>query len=88
MNNSQWAAPTFIISQINGTVRFIFDSRELNKTIKIKSFRIPITQDLLLKLEVFRYATSLDLTMGYYHITLCPVSRKLYTIVLPYLGKI
>ena len=37
-----------------------------------------------MKLEGFRYATSLDLTMGYYHITLCPVSRKLCTIVLPW----
>jgi len=39
-----------------------------------------------MKLEGFRYATSLDLTMGYYHITLCPKSRKLCTIVLPW-GK-
>ena len=39
-----------------------------------------------MKLEGFRYATSLDLTMGYYHITLCPVSWKLCTIVLPW-GK-
>ena len=39
-------------------------------------------------MEGHRYATSLDLTMGYYHITapLCPVSRKLFIIVLPW-GK-
>ena len=38
INNSQWAAPTFIIPKINGTVRFISDFRELIKTIKTKSF--------------------------------------------------
>ena len=40
----------------------------------------------MLKLEGFRYATSLDLTIGYYHITLCPISQKLCTKVLPW-GK-
>ena len=39
-------------------------------------------QDLLMKLEGFRYATSLDLTMGYYHITLCSISWILCTMVL------
>ena len=47
---------------------------------------IPEIQDLLLKLEGFKYAPSLDLTMGYYHIKLCPQSKRLYTIILPW-GK-
>ena len=29
---------------------------------------MPKINEILLKLEVFRYATSLDLNMGYYHI--------------------
>ena len=74
VNNFQWAAPTFIIPKINSTVRFISDFRELNKKIKTKPFPIPIAQDLLTKLEGFRYFTSLDLTMAYYHITLRLVS--------------
>ena len=57
MNNSQWAAPTFNIPKKNGTVRFISDFRELNNTINSKPFPIP-------KHEGFRYATSLDLTIG------------------------
>ena len=28
INNSQWAAPAFIIPKINGTVRFIFDFKK------------------------------------------------------------
>jgi transposase InsO family protein len=86
INNSEWAAPTFIIPKKNGTVRFISDFRELNKRIKRKPFPIPKIQDLLLKLEGFKYATSLDLNMGYYHINLCPMSKRLCTIVLPW-GK-
>ena len=40
----------------------------------------------MLKLEGFRYGTSLDLNMGYYHIELSPNSKRLCTIVLPW-GK-
>ena len=40
----------------------------------------------MLKLEGFTYGTSLDLNMGYYHITLTPESKKLCTITLPW-GK-
>jgi hypothetical protein len=86
VNRSQWGAPTFIIPKKDGTVRFISDFRELNKRIKRKPFPIPKIQDLLLKLEGFKYATPLDLNMGYYHIQLSLTSRELCTIVLPW-GK-
>jgi RNase H-like domain found in reverse transcriptase/Reverse transcriptase (RNA-dependent DNA polymerase)/Integrase zinc binding domain len=86
INRSEWAAPTFIIPKKDGTVRFISDFRQLNLRIKRKPFPIPKIQDLLLKLEGFQYATSLDLNMGYYHIRLSPFSKSLCTIVLPW-GK-
>jgi hypothetical protein len=86
VNRSEWAAPTFIIPKKNGTVRFISDFRELNKRTRRKPYPIPKIQDLLMKLEGFQYATSLDLNMGYYHIELNPDSKKLCTIVLPF-GK-
>ena len=86
VNHSEWAAPTFIIPKKDGSVRFISDFRELNKRIKRKPYPIPKIQDLLLKLEGFKFATSLDLNMGYYHIELSPASKRLCTIVLPF-GK-
>lgn len=86
VNRSDWAAPTFIIPKKDGTVRFISDFRQLNMKIKRKPFPIPNIQDLLLKMEGFKYATSLDLNMGYYHIELTPGSKALCTIVLPW-GK-
>ena len=86
VNRSEWAATTFIIPKKNNTVRVITDFRELNKRIKRKPFPIPKIQDLLLKLEGFQYATSLEINMGYYHIKLTPMSKKLCTFVLPW-GK-
>ena len=62
------------------------DLRELNKMTKRYPYPIPNIQDLLMKLKGFHWATTLDLNMGYYHIELCPASKKLCTIVLPW-GK-
>ena len=49
-------------------------------------YPIPKIQDLLLKLEGFSHASSLDLNMGYYHIKLTQDASKLCTIILPW-GK-
>jgi RNase H-like domain found in reverse transcriptase/Reverse transcriptase (RNA-dependent DNA polymerase) len=86
VNQSKWAAPSFIIPKKDGTIRFINDFRELNKRIKQKPFPIPNIQNMLLNLEGFQYATSLDLNMGYYCIKLYPDSKKLCTLVFPF-GK-
>ena len=86
VNRSEWAAPTFIIPKKDNTVRFISDFRELNKRIKRQPYPLPKIQDLMLKLEGFSYATSLDLNMGYYHIELDAFSKELCTIILPW-GK-
>jgi transposase InsO family protein len=80
VNRSQWGAPTFIIPKKDGTVRFISDFRELNKRIKRQPYPIPKIQNLLLKLEGFKYGTALDLNMGYYHIELSDASKELCTI--------
>ena len=68
------------------TVRFINNFRELNKRIKRTPFPIPKISDMLLKLEGFQWATSLDLNMGYYHVRLHPESAKLCTLIFPW-GK-
>ena len=86
ISDSEWATPTFIISKKDATVRFISDFCELNKRIKRKPFPIPKIQDLLLKLEGFQHAMPLDLNIGYYHIELMPLSKRLCTIVTPW-GK-
>ena len=77
VNRSQWAAPTFVIPKKDGTVRFISNFRELNKRIKRKPYPIPNIQDMLLNLEGFKYATSLDLNMGYYHLELDERAKEL-----------
>ena len=47
---------------------------------------MPNINDMLLKLEGFQYATSIDLNMGYYHIRLRENTSNLCTINIPW-GK-
>ena len=87
INHSEWGMPSFTIVKKHGvTLRSIADLRELNKRIKRKPYPIPKIQELLLKLQKFKYGTSLDLNMGYYHIVLSPNSSKMCTVVFPW-GK-
>jgi len=49
-----------------------------------KPYPIPNIQDMLLNLDVFQWASSLDLNMGHHHIRLDPASKQLCTIALPF----
>ena len=80
-SDSTWAAPTFIIPKKNGTVRFISDFRYLNKCLVRKPYPIPKIADILQKLEGIKYATSLDLNMGYYTVQLSTDASRLCTII-------
>jgi hypothetical protein len=51
-----------------------------------KTLFVSHIQDLLLQLEGFQYATSLDLNMVYHRIVLSPQALHLCTIMLPF-GK-
>jgi hypothetical protein len=83
---SKWASPSFIISMENQTVRTMSDFRELNKCIAGKPYPIPKISTTLQELGGFTYATTLDLSMGYYNIRLDPTSAKMCTIIFPW-GK-
>jgi hypothetical protein len=79
-----WAALTFIQSKKTGDVRILTDFRRLNTHIKRKQFPLPNISDMLRKLSGFKYATAIDLLMGYYHIPLDLEAQKLCTTILPW----
>ncbi len=65
-------------------MRTISDFRELNKHIVRKHYPIPKISTILQELEVFIYATALDLNMGYYTIRLDPTVSEICTIIFPW----
>jgi hypothetical protein len=85
-SDSEWAAPTFIQAKKTGDVRILTDFRRLNAQIKRKPFPLPKISDILRKLSGFKYATAIDLRMGYYHIPLDLEAQQLCTTILPW-GK-
>ena len=84
IKTSEWAAPCFVIPKKDGTVRFLTDYRGLNKVLKRKKHPLPLIDDIMISLESFAFATSLDLSMEYYAMILAMLSRKYTAIILPW----
>jgi hypothetical protein len=80
-SDPEWAAPTFIQAKKTGDVLILKDVRRLNAQIKRKPFPLPKISDILRKLSGFKYATVIDLIMGYYHIPLDLEAQKLCTTI-------
>ena len=64
-------------------VSFISYLTDLNKKLKRKPYTMAKINEMLLKLEVFKYDTSLDLDMAYYHIWLTEDASNLCTTIIP-----
>jgi hypothetical protein len=77
----EWSTPTFIIPKTNRIVRFISDFRKLNAQLKRKPYPIPKLSQMFQELERIKFATSLDLNIGYYTIRFDPDVKKLCTLV-------
>jgi len=84
VTSSKWAAPTFIIPKKNNTVRVITDFQGLNKCLKRTPYPMPKIPDIFRGLERFRYATTIDLNMGYYSMPLSEQAKLLCVISLPW----
>jgi putative transposase len=79
--------PNFCETKETGDIRILTDFRGLNNCLIRTPFPLPKISDLLQRLTGFRYASAIDLSMGYYyHIPLDEYSQKLCTTILPW-GK-
>jgi hypothetical protein len=82
VTSAEWAAPTFIILKKNRTVHIITDFHRLNKCLKCNPCLMPKIPDVFM--EKFRYATRIDLNMGYYSMPLSEEAKTLCTVSLPW----
>ena len=84
-NVSEWGSPAFAQPKPETNQGyFIIDFINLNKQLKCKPYQMSNINKILLKLEGFQYATSLDLNMRYYHIWLSKNASNLCIIIIPW----
>ena len=84
-NDSKWGALFFFEPKAKtNCVILLSDFRNLNRQLKRKPYPMPKILDILLNLEGFQYAISLDLNMGYYHIRISKQASNICTIILPW----
>ena len=67
-------------------MRFITDYCRLNQKLVRNSYPLQVIRETMQHMEVFQYATSLDINMGYYTIRLLPASQNI-TIIVTEFGK-
>jgi hypothetical protein len=79
--DTPYASPSFAIIKKNGAVRIVTDFRYLN-TMIVRS----TLSEIFVRLDGFNYCSALDLSMGFYHITLSPRTQLFCTTVFPW-GK-
>ncbi len=82
--DSPWCAPSWCIPKKDGRIRFITDYRELNKAIVRHPWPMPHISDMIENIGKYKYATCLDLSMGYYHLKLSEAASDLTTFMLPF----
>jgi hypothetical protein len=72
----EYQSSLFFIPMKNGTLFVLSDFRVLNSKLQQVSYLIPRIQDILISLNGFTQAMSIDLNMSYYPISLHPMYKN------------
>ena len=85
-NDSPWASLFFSIPKKTGDIGIVTYFREVNKWVEVDLFLLPQINEALKKLKKSKSATVLDLSFGFYLISLDKESQKICCTILPW-GK-
>ena len=80
----EWSSPTFAIPTKNQTIGVVLDFRGMNKEIVRKPCPVPLIQDNMPAIGQLKYATVMDLVIGYYSMELDPKSKEICVACLPW----
>ncbi|XP_073803353.1 uncharacterized protein isoform X2 [Danio rerio] len=76
-SHSEWCHPVVLVPKKDGSIRFCIDFRYLNSVSKFDSYPTPRISDLIDRLGQAQYITTMDLSKGYWQISLTLSSRPL-----------
>lgn len=74
-----WISGMSAVPKGQNDFRLVVNMRAPNKAIKREYFRMPLIEEMKVKLHGAKFFTKLDLTNAYYHLELCKESRDLTT---------
>ncbi len=83
-SHSDWASPIVLVPKTDGSVRFCVDYRKVNAVSKFDAYPMPRVDELLDRLGVARFYSTLDLTKGYWQIPLSPLSKEKTAFTTPF----
>ncbi|XP_076393341.1 uncharacterized protein LOC143265399 [Megachile rotundata] len=83
---SEYASSVVIVKKKDGSSRVCIDYRKLNKIVEKDRFPLPLTEELLDRLQNARIFCTIDLKNAFFHITVDENSRK-FTSFITHFGQ-
>lgn len=81
---TEWVSNIVITKKKNGQLRICLDPRPLNEALQRERYQLPVLNDVLPELAKAKVFSTLDLTAGYWHVTLDEESSLLTTFATPF----
>ena len=75
-SHSAWASPIVLVPKPDKSTRFCNDFRKLNEISEFDAYPMPLVDELIDRLGMARFITTLDLTKGYWQVPLSPASKE------------
>ena len=85
-STSPWTSSVVPIPKKDGSLRLCVDYRSLNQVTQDDRYPMPRVEELLEQVGKASYITTLDLTKGYYQVSVCPCDREKTAFMAP-MGK-
>ena len=85
-SSSPWTSPLVPVRKKDGSLRLCVDYRRLNQVTQEDRYPMPRVEELLEQLGSARFITTLDLTKGYYQVSVHPDDREKTAFMCP-MGK-
>ena len=83
-SNSDWAAPLVTVQKKDQTLRLCVDYRRLNALSKSDAYPMPRVDELIDRVGGAKYVSTLDLTKGYWQVSVAESDREKTAFTTPY----
>jgi hypothetical protein len=83
-SRSEWASPIVLVPKKDGTLKMCVDYRRLNSISEADAYPMPRIDKLIKRLGGARYIITMDLTRGYWQVSVAPESRAKTAFMTPF----